>query len=116
MGKSLFWKGVLFGALAGGALSILDRSTRETAIEKCKQTTGSVKYYINHPDEAIEQVKGVSTRIKIAAEQVGEDVAFITNTVEELKDAAMNTKEAFYQKDSRIEERTEYNEDIIPEK
>lgn len=29
MGKSLFWKGVLYGALAGGALSLLDKSTRK---------------------------------------------------------------------------------------
>ncbi|MDQ0271557.1 YtxH domain-containing protein [Cytobacillus purgationiresistens] len=102
MGKSLFWKGVLAGAIAGGALSMLDRSTRETAKVKCKQTTGNITYYIKHPDEVVHQVKDVSARIKIAAEQVSEDVAFITHTVEDLREAAENTKDAFSQGSSRI--------------
>lgn len=49
MGKSLFWKGVVLGAVAGGALTMLDRDTRENAKSKCRETTESAKYYIKIP-------------------------------------------------------------------
>ncbi|CAM3380878.1 YtxH domain-containing protein [Cytobacillus oceanisediminis] len=102
MGKSLFWKGVFYGALAGGALSMLDKTTRETVVYNCKKTSSDVGYYLKHPNEAVTQVKEVSNKVKTAIEQVSEDVAFITGTVEELKEMApevteivQNTKQAF---------------------
>ncbi|MBG9449558.1 hypothetical protein ABE67_09590 [Cytobacillus firmus] len=102
MGKSLFWKGVLYGALAGGALSLLDKSTRETVFDNCRKTSSNVGYYLKHPSEAVNQVKDVSNKVKTAIDQVSEDVAFITGTVEEIREMApevtqivQNTKQAF---------------------
>ena len=54
MSKSKFWKGVLFGAIAGGALSLLDRDTRTTVVAGCQKTTEKITYYVKHPQEAVE--------------------------------------------------------------
>ncbi|WP_080848415.1 hypothetical protein [Cytobacillus gottheilii] len=102
MGKSLFWKGIFYGALAGGALTMLDKSTRESAAAFCRKTANSTAYYVKNPNETFNNVKEFSARMKIAAQQVSEDVAFIAETVEELREAAPqvttlveNTKSAF---------------------
>ena len=36
MSSSKFWKGVFLGAIAGGALSLFDRTTRTSVIENCQ--------------------------------------------------------------------------------
>lgn len=102
MGKSLFWKGVLYGALAGGALSMLDKTTRDTVVASCKKTSSNAGFYLKHPGEAVQQVKEVTSKVKTTIEQVSEDVAFIAGTVEELKEIApqvtdivQNTRQAF---------------------
>ena len=57
MSKSKFWKGVLFGAIAGGALSLLDRDTRKTVVAGCQKTTDKITYYVKHPQEAVDSLK-----------------------------------------------------------
>jgi gas vesicle protein len=87
MSKSKFWKGVLFGAIAGGALSMLDRDTRQTVVAGCQKTTGKITYYVKHPQEAVEQVKESTRRIRNTIEEVGEEVSFIAEKIDELKEA-----------------------------
>lgn len=86
MGKSLFWKGVIFGAIAGGALSLIDKSTRQTVISNCKKATSEASFYAKNPGEAISQVKEMTNKIKSTVEQVNEDISFIVGKVEELSE------------------------------
>jgi gas vesicle protein len=102
MSNTKFWKGVLLGAIAGGALSLLDRTTRYTVIGNCQRTTGKIKYYAKHPQEAVDCVKESTRKIRSTMEEVGEEVAFITEKIEELKEITpqaihliKDTKEAF---------------------
>ncbi|MBP2241843.1 gas vesicle protein [Cytobacillus eiseniae] len=102
MGKSLFWKGVILGAVAGGALSLLDKSTRQTVASNCKKTTSEISYYVKHPNVVVNQIKEVSSKIKNTVEQVTSEVAFIADRVEELQDGTPDvfglvekTKDAF---------------------
>lgn len=97
MGKSLFWKGVLYGAIAGGALTMLDRQTRENAAACCKKAAGTAAHYVKNPNEVIENVQNVSDKIKSAVQQVNEDIAFITGTVEELKECAPQAAQLYQQ-------------------
>lgn len=106
MGKSLFWKGVFIGAIAGGALSLIDKNTRESVFSSCKKTTDNVSYYVKNPREAVNQVKEVTNKIKSTIEQVSEDVSFITDRVEELKEGApqvsklfSDTKQSFFEEE-----------------
>jgi gas vesicle protein len=102
MSNTKFWKGVLLGAIAGGALSLLDRTTRYTVIGNCQRTTDKIKYYAKHPQEAVDCVKESTRKIRSTMEEVGEEVAFITEKIEELKEITpqaihliKDTKEAF---------------------
>lgn len=106
---SRFWKGVIFGAIAGGAVALLDRETRNSVMESCKKTTSDVSYYLKHPNEAVEQVKEKTNKLRATFEQVSEDVTFIAEKVEELREATpamanlvKDTKEAFTKEDQEV--------------
>lgn len=86
MSKSLFWKGVFLGAIAGGVLSLIDKSTRESVIACSKKATNEVAFYVKNPSEAVEQVKEMTNKIKTTFEQVSEDVSFITEKVGDLRE------------------------------
>ncbi|MCM3726286.1 YtxH domain-containing protein [Neobacillus cucumis] len=104
--KNQFWKGMLLGAIAGGALSLLDKDTREAMKENVKRTSGMVGYIVRHPDELSEKVKGTAAKLKSTFETVSEDISFITEKVEELRELTpqvteilKETKETFIEQD-----------------
>ena len=77
--KNQFWKGMLLGAIAGGALSLLDKDTREAMKDNVKRTSVKVGYIIRHPHE-------ISEKFKSTFETVSEDISFISEKVEELRE------------------------------
>ncbi|MEH7417896.1 YtxH domain-containing protein [Neobacillus drentensis] len=104
--KNQFWKGLLLGAIAGGALSLLDKDTRETMKENVKKTSGKIGYIIRHPDEVTETVRGTAAKLKSTFETVSDDISFITEKVEELRELTpqvteilKETKETFIEND-----------------
>lgn len=106
MGSNKFWKGVLMGALAGGVISLLDRDTRQSVVEGVKKGTKEVTYYITHPSETAEIVREKTLQLRTTVEQVSEDVSFIAEKVDELREvtpAVMgivnDTREAFAEED-----------------
>lgn len=84
--KSKLLQGILLGALAGAAISMLDRNTRESAIEGSKKRFRETKDFIQHPDRCLVQIKDTSNKIRSTIESITEDVAFISGKVEELKE------------------------------
>ena len=84
--KNQFWKGMLLGAIAGGALSLLDKDTREAMKDNVKRTSVKVGYIIRHPDEISEKLKETSEKFKSTFETVSEDISFISEKVEELRE------------------------------
>lgn len=99
-----FWKGMLLGALAGGAISLLDKETRQAVVEGIKKGKEEVTYFITHPNEVAEQVRSKTQALRNTVEQVSEDVSFIAEKVEELKEVTPavvgivnDTKEAFFE-------------------
>ncbi|MCP1156952.1 YtxH domain-containing protein [Bacillus infantis] len=102
MGKTKLLQGMLLGAIAGGALSLFDKETRRAVLETSRKTAGSAAYYIKNPSKAVESVKQTAGSIRTTIEQVTEDVAFITEKVEELRevtpqvvDIVQETRSAF---------------------
>jgi len=84
--KNQFWKGMLIGAIAGGAISLLDKQTREAMKENVQKTSSKVAYIVRNPGEISEKVKGTAAKIKTTFDQVSEDISYITDKVEELKE------------------------------
>ena len=108
MNNTKFWKGVLFGAIAGGAISLFDRHTRKVVFENCQETAGKITYYVKNPGEAANCVKESTRKIRSTIEEVSEEIAFIAEKVDELRevtpqvaDILKDTKVAF------LEERRE---------
>lgn len=104
--KNQFWRGMLIGALAGGAISLLDKPTRQAMKENVIKVSSKVTYIAKNPGEITEKVKGTAARIKDTFEQVSEDIAYITDKVDELRELTpqvteiiKETKETFVKND-----------------
>lgn len=93
MGKNLFLKGMFYGALAGGALSLLDKKTRQDMKVNVKKAYEQVSYVVRHPGEITESVKESAEKIRNTIEQVSEDISYITAKVDELRELTPQVKE-----------------------
>lgn len=109
MGINKFWKGIVIGAIAGGAISMLDKETRQSVLEGVKQGTKEATYLITHPSETAEKVREKTQKLRATVEQVSEDVSFIAEKVEELREVTPavvgivnDTKEAFMNEEDDV--------------
>lgn len=93
MGKNLFLKGIFYGALAGGALSLLDKKTRQDMKVNVKRAYEQVSYVVRHPGEITENVKETAEKIRNTIEQVSEDISYINGKVDELRELTPQVKE-----------------------
>jgi hypothetical protein len=107
--KNQFWKGMLLGAVAGGALSLLDKGTRQEMKVKVQTVSGKVSYIVRNPKEISKKISGTVGRIKSTYELVSEDISYIMEKVDEIRELTpqvseivMETKETF----SKSEEST----------
>ena len=109
MGRSKFWKFVFFGALVGAILSMLDRSTREQATVKSKNTMADVKFYTRNPKILKTKVQEKAEKIQSVYEQFSEDASFIKEKVAELKELTPQVKDLVVDtKDTFVESKDEY--------
>ncbi len=104
--KNQFWRGMLLGALAGGAISLLDKQTREVMKENVQKTTTKVTYILKNPGEITDKVKETAEKFKTTVKQVSEDISYITDKVDELReitpqvtDILKETKDTFSKSD-----------------
>ncbi|MEH6993842.1 YtxH domain-containing protein [Neobacillus drentensis] len=93
MGKNLFLKGIFYGAIVGGALSLLDKKTRQDMKVNVKKGYEQVSYIARHPGEITENIKGTAEKIRNTIEQVSEDISYITGKVDELRELTPQVKE-----------------------
>lgn len=107
--KNQFWKGMLLGAIAGGAISLLDKHTRQVMKENVQKTSSKVGYILRNPGEISEKVMETAAKLKTTFEQVSEDISFITDKVDELreltpqvKDIVKETKDSFKKNDDSL--------------
>ncbi|WP_042454869.1 hypothetical protein [Neobacillus dielmonensis] len=92
--KNQFWKGMLLGALAGGAVSLFDQHTRTVMTENVKKVSGKISYIVRNPGEVTDSIKGTALRVKNTVEQVSEDVAYIIEKVDELRELTPKVTES----------------------
>jgi gas vesicle protein len=100
--KNRLMQGILLGALAGAAMSLMSRDTRSSVVTSTKQCSKDLQAFIKNPNDFFDRMKETSGRIRKTIQQISDDVAFISQKVEEMKDvppqvASMvkETKEAF---------------------
>ncbi|MCZ2260235.1 YtxH domain-containing protein [Sporosarcina sp. G11-34] len=102
MGKNKFGIYILFGALAGAAVSMFDRGTREQVTKNVKGVVSEVNFYTKNPDVLKSKVREKKEKIQSVVEQLSEDATYVKEKVDELKlltpevkNLVVETKEAF---------------------
>ncbi|MGX6444747.1 YtxH domain-containing protein [Neobacillus sp. K501] len=93
MSENKFWKGMLYGAIAGGALSLFDKNTRQMMKKNVSKVYQQVSYVVKHPSEISDQVKETAVKLKTTFEQVSDDIYYITGKVDELRELTPKVKE-----------------------
>ncbi|MEH7075600.1 YtxH domain-containing protein [Neobacillus drentensis] len=107
--KNQFWRGMILGAIAGGAISLLDKPTRDVMKANVQKTTSKVSYVLRNPGEVAEKVKETAEKVKTTVKQVSEDISYLTDKVEELReltpqvtDMIKETKDSFSKSDEEL--------------
>lgn len=116
MGKNLFLRGMFYGAIVGGALSLLDKQTRQAAKGNVKKAYEQVSYVIRHPSEVTENIKVTAEKIRNTIEQVSEDISYITGKVDELCELTPEVKKIVKETKSTFSENKDSSyEDLLKE-
>jgi gas vesicle protein len=107
--KNQFWRGMILGAIAGGAISLLDKQTRHVMKGNVQKTSTKVSYILRNPGEISDKVKETAEKFKTTYMQISEDISYITDKVEELReitpqvtDILKETKDAFSKSDETL--------------
>ena len=85
MVKSKFIPAVLLGALAGAAISMLDKSTREHTIETSKKIKDTVTYYAQNRDEFVRLVETKVDQAQSVYASTQENITSFMTKVEDAK-------------------------------
>ncbi|OIK11653.1 hypothetical protein [Bacillus sp. MUM 13] len=101
-GKSWFFQGMFYGAMAGAAISLLNQNTRQSVLQGSRQCMRSMKGYLKNPNQTLNQIKEATGNMRAAIEKIADDAAYISERVEEMKaippqvaHVVKETKEAF---------------------
>lgn len=116
MSENKLVKGIVCGALVGGALTMLDRSTRDAVAKKSRYVGKQIQFYAKNRDELITTIEDQFYKWKSFYEQFASDATYISQKVNEVKEITpqvktlvTDTKEAFTQS------KEEYKSIVIPE-
>ena len=80
------WLGIIGGAVAGIAISLLDKNTRNSVMTGSKNMMTNIKGMAKNPDDLVGSVKDMSGKLRTSIEQISEDVSFISSKVDEMKE------------------------------
>ncbi|WP_028784889.1 YtxH domain-containing protein [Thalassobacillus devorans] len=86
MKEHKFWKGMIIGAVVGGAVTLLDKDTRNYVWNGTKQAGRSAKSYTSNPSEAIRQLRLQYNHLTNRVADGAKDVLEVLNKVEALLD------------------------------
>lgn len=111
MSNSKFGKFILFGALAGAAISLFDRATRQHMAKTTKDMAAEISYYSKNRDVLMSKIQEKKEKYQSVYEQLAGDASYIKQQVEELKaltpqvkEVVMNTKDAVVESKDEVKD------------
>jgi gas vesicle protein len=113
MGNNKFFKGVMLGAVAGGLLSLLDKSTRHEVGVTLRSSGTNLSKYSKNPKLLAETSKDVYEKLRTTADQVSRDIEFISEKVNEIKGMTPQVKEMIEETKETFEDSTEAYKDTF---
>ncbi|MFC4355695.1 YtxH domain-containing protein [Chryseomicrobium palamuruense] len=88
MSQSKFSKGLLYGALAGALISLLDRQTRDVMKNRARTASEKAKYYNNNREVLKHDLETKINHYKSLYEKLASDAQYLTTQVNEVKQIA----------------------------
>ncbi len=106
------FKGIMLGSLIGGALSLFNKQTRNSSLQSIQK----FKQSVTDLDSITETITNTSEKLRATAEKVTDDISFVLEKVEELKQVTpaiasivKETKDAFYHGGTKQKNNTQIN-------
>ncbi|MET1014394.1 MAG: YtxH domain-containing protein [Paenisporosarcina sp.] len=126
MRESMLVKGILFGAVAGAGISLLDRTTRQDVKYKLNNLTADIKYYSQNREDLKLKLQEKAEKIQSVYNQFSRDAQYLSGKVEELKTLSpqvktlvTDTKDAFIHSKEEyktiVKENEEFTMPVLPE-
>lgn len=126
MKESMLVKGILFGAVAGAGISLLDRTTREDVKYRLNNLSLDIKYYAQNREDFKLKLQEKANKIQSVYNQFSSDAQYISGKVDELKTLSpqvktlvTDTKEAFVHSKEEyktiVKEDDEFTMPVLPE-
>lgn len=98
MGKRKIYIGMIVGAVVGGLTALVNKDAREYAKDKLINSKEQTKYFLQHPQEAIANVKEsfeqFSAKITDHAESTVKTLDQIEGTLERFSSCAKENKKS----------------------
>lgn len=102
MSQSKFSKGILFGAMAGALISLLDRQTRDVMKTRARSASERARFYSDNREVLKHDLETKINHYKSLYEKLSNDAQYLTSQVNEVKQIApqvttllSETKDAF---------------------
>ena len=116
MSENKFGKGILYGALIGGAVTMLDRKTREAVINKSRYVRNEIQYYSKNRDELKTTIESQVAKWKAVYEQFSSDATYLSQKVNEVKEITPQVKTLLTDtKDAFAQSKDEYKSLVVSE-
>ncbi|WP_313893659.1 YtxH domain-containing protein [Psychrobacillus sp.] len=115
MSENKFVKGIVCGAVIGGALTLLDKSTRNAIINKTKYCQKQIQYYSKNREELKTTMEEQMTKWKSVYEQFSSDATYLSQKVNEVKQITPQVKTLLTDtKDAFVQSKEEYKSMVTP--
>lgn len=93
MSSGKFWKGIVIGAMIGGAVTLFDKEVRKQVAEDSKRVCRKVKVVVSNPQQTVECVQDKVNQFTQSYKKLSEDIQFITEKATEIKNLSQQTME-----------------------
>lgn len=93
MGTKKLAKGMVIGALVGGAITLFDRETRKDVIRAGKTVGNKVLHVISNPGKTWHGLQEKVNEFQSAYRELNEDIRLIMEKAQEIKEVSLETKE-----------------------
>lgn len=84
--------GITLGAVAGAALSMLDRRTRETTVKKVKHFVVDVQYYASNRQEIANKIQSSTSTVQSMYKTFMKDKDFYLEKINEIQELTPQVK------------------------
>jgi gas vesicle protein len=115
MGTKRFVKGLIFGAMAGGVITLLNKETREDVMNSTKKSGEFIGRYARNPQLLMDSSKEVYEKVRETAKQIEEDMDFINQKVAEIKELSPQVKEIIEDTKDTIHSSSESYKEVFNE-